>query len=323
MKYIFFFLLPLFCFSQDEELHYFIGKDSLVGVKNSKGEIIIPAKFDDARLLGLEDGQKIEENLILFIFHKDKKGNPQKSGGFMYDRKGNFLFHPFWFDNGPDYFSEGLMRFVGNNNKVGFADKNGNIVIEPKHDFVDFFQYGYADFCNGCRWEYASKDDYEHRVVVGGTWGKINKKGEIVKPSEKPKSPNDIEMGGVFYPNPFIYNENEQKIIDFFRKQEKELSILDYGKYSVVVNDSIRTLIFEIVDTPREHFPFYEIYTYKPYNYTLNGKPLSSINRREDFTFLVSEDGKKIYHYTSFGEKIEFHKWKKYRAELNSSKYKD
>lgn len=311
MKYLFFFLLPFFCFSQDEELHYFIGKDSLVGVKNSKDEVIIPAEFNDARLRGLEDGQKIEENLIFFIFHKDKKGYPPKSGGFMYDRKGNFLFHPFWFDNGPDYFSEGLMRFVGDNNKVGFANKEGKIIIEPKYDFVFPFNYGYADFCNDCREECASKDDCEHHIIVGGTWGKINKKGEIIKPSEKPKSPNDIEIEGVFYPNPFIYSEKEQKIIDFFRKQEKEIAYLHYEKFSNASDIKDRKVYFEIVDVPRKDFPFYEVYMYD-----------NSRNREDDCTFIVSEDGEKVYHYDFWGEKMEFHKWKENRAKFNSSKYK-
>lgn len=311
MKYLFFFLLPFFCFSQEEGLHYFIGKDSLVGVKNSKGEIIIPAEFDDARLRGLEDGQKIEENLIFFIFHKDKKVNPPKSGGFMYDHKGNFLFHPFWFDNGPDYFSEGLMRIVGDNNKVGFADKKGNIVIAPLYDESSPFHYGYADFCNGCYKERISEHDFKFHTTEGYSNGYINKKGEVVVPSDKPKSPDDIEIDGVFFPNPFVYNEKEQKIVDFFRKQEKEIAHLHYEKFSNASDIKDRKVYFEIVDVPRKDFPFYEVYMYD-----------NSRNREDDCTFIVSEDGEKVYHYDFWGEKMEFHKWKENRAKLNSSKYK-
>lgn len=193
IKIVFFSLLPFLCFSQREELRYFISQDSLVRVKNEKGEIIIPAEFDDARMRGLENGQKIEDDLIFFIFHKEKKAKPPKGIGFTYDRKGNFLFHPFWFDNGPDYFSEGLMRIVGENNKVGFADTEGNIVIAPQYDFATPFHYGYADFCNDCRWECTSENNCEHRIVVGGTWGKINRNGMIISSAPKRKHLDNME----------------------------------------------------------------------------------------------------------------------------------
>jgi hypothetical protein len=80
------------------------------------------------------------------------------------------------YDNGADYFVEGLRRFV-KNGKIGFVDRNGKVIIEPKHDFVDYFNYGYASFCDGCDWE---KTDDEHKSIVGGKWGMMNTKGETV-----------------------------------------------------------------------------------------------------------------------------------------------
>lgn len=300
MKYLFFLLIPLFCFSQEEELYYFIGKDSLVGVKNSKGEVIIPAEFDDAKYRGLEDGEKIEENLIFFMFHKENSGKPLKGVGFMYDRKGNFLFYPYLFDNGADYFSEGLMRIVGENNKVGFADKNGNIVIAPLYDEASPFHYGYADFCNGCYKERISEHDFKLHTTEGYSSGYINKKGEVVVPSDNPKFLDDIEIDGVFFPNPFVYNEKEQKIVDFFRKREKKIAYLHYEQATNASDIKNRKVYFEIVDTPREDFPFYEVYMYN-----------NSRNREEDCTFIVSEDGEKVYHYGYFGDKTEFSQWEK------------
>ena len=49
------------------------------------------------------------------------------------DRDQNELFNVFWFDNGPDELSDGLIRIV-KNNKIGFADSEGKIVIEPNYD---------------------------------------------------------------------------------------------------------------------------------------------------------------------------------------------
>jgi hypothetical protein len=46
------------------------------------------------------------------------------------------------FDNGPDYFQEGLARIVGADGRVGFIDRGGAIVIAPQ--FV-----GASGFCHG------------------------------------------------------------------------------------------------------------------------------------------------------------------------------
>ncbi|RTZ49253.1 WG repeat-containing protein [Chryseobacterium arthrosphaerae] len=42
---------------------------------------------------------------------------------------------------------------VCENGKIGFADRNGKTVIQPRHDFASSFNYGYAVFCDGCDWE--------------------------------------------------------------------------------------------------------------------------------------------------------------------------
>lgn len=181
MKAIFLFLLiPLFAFSQQEELYYYIGKDSLVGIKNNKGEIIIPADFDDARFRGLEEGQKVEKGFIFFMFHKDKTKKSPQSAGFVYDRKGNFMFEPYLFDNGMDYFSQGLMRFV-QNGKVGFVNKKGKVKIPAIHDYATPFENGYSDFCDGCTEKCVTEDNCEHKIMVGGKWGKMNKRGKVVQ----------------------------------------------------------------------------------------------------------------------------------------------
>lgn len=40
--------------------------------------------------------------------------------------------------------AQDLVRFEGSNRKVGFKDKNGNVVIVPKYDRVGHFNYGFA-----------------------------------------------------------------------------------------------------------------------------------------------------------------------------------
>jgi len=51
---------------------------------------------------------------------------------------------------GADEFSDGLVRTVINQ-KYGFADRHGKIVIAPKYDGAFPFEHGYAIVCIGCR----------------------------------------------------------------------------------------------------------------------------------------------------------------------------
>jgi hypothetical protein len=101
--------------------------------------------------------------------------------GWLYiDLKGRPLVRPFVFDNGPDYFEEGLSRFVADG-KIGFIDRAGVVVIPAVHDFALPFCEKMAVVCTGCRPE---DDGDEHTIMVGGKWGYINRTGSIVIPLE-------------------------------------------------------------------------------------------------------------------------------------------
>lgn len=95
--------------------------------------------------------------------------------------KGENLVRPFYFDNGPDYFIEGLARFEANG-KMGFFDESGQIVIPAKFDFVGPFSAGLARFCMGCQIRPMKGGDSHdnHTELVGGHWGIINSQGKNV-----------------------------------------------------------------------------------------------------------------------------------------------
>lgn len=288
-------LLPVLSFSQEKDvLKYFVSKDSLVGVKNQKGEIIVPAQFKI--FSNLENGELVKGETIYFDGFKKDEAKEKNAWGYVYDKKGNFLYRPFFYDNGADYFSEGVRRFV-KNGKVGFVDRNGKVVIEPNHDFASPFNYGYAAFCDGCDWE---KTEDEHKAIVGGTWGVMNFKGEIAKPVSK--SENAVEVGGKYFPDPFNYNEKEKTILQFFNRQNKKLSEIYYVNHYTKLSDNEKKLFFEIVERPKENFPFYQVNTY---DYRKMEAGIS------DFKFLVSEDGKNIFALEFENEKIPFEKWLK------------
>lgn len=73
--------------------------------------------------------------------------------GFVGTRKGKIvcinnegkeLFEVYKNDNGPDYISEGLFRIIGKNNKIGFADTCGVIIIPPVFSYATPFRKGKA-----------------------------------------------------------------------------------------------------------------------------------------------------------------------------------
>lgn len=84
------------------------------------------------------------------------------------------------YDNGPDYFSNGLAR-TEHNNKIGYFDKNLTLVIKPQYDFGFPFKEGRAVVCIGCK----KQKTGEHSVVVDGKWGVIDVKGSIIVPINK------------------------------------------------------------------------------------------------------------------------------------------
>ncbi|MDR6131175.1 MULTISPECIES: WG repeat-containing protein [Chryseobacterium] len=288
-------LIPMIAFSQKKEsLMYFKTKDSLVGVKNSAGEVIVPAQFKIFSYL--KNGQPVKEETIYFDGPKKDEVPEKNAWGYVYDRKGNFLYRPFFYDNGADYFSEGVRRFV-KNGKVGFADRNGKIVIQPEHDFVSPFRYGYAAYCDGCDWE---KTEEEHKAIVGGTWGVMNFKGETVQPVTQ--SAKTVKVNGKYYPYPFSYTAKEKQMLQFFEKQNKKLSDIYYVNYDDKLSGTDKKLSFEIVERPKENFPYYQV---NAYDYWKTEAGLSGL------IFLVSEDGKKVFALDDDNEKIPFEKWLK------------
>jgi hypothetical protein len=134
------------------------------GYINNSGDTIIPVgkyaycfteKFDKIAFVGI-------------------KGLP---GIYAIDRNENVLFRIRSFDNGPDPFNNGLFRII-ENNKTGFANMNGEIIIQPQFDEATPFNNGFAAICFGGKNE--KNGDYTFRV--GGKWGVINTAGREILP---------------------------------------------------------------------------------------------------------------------------------------------
>ena len=108
-----------------------------------------------------------DENGLAYLF--------SPAGVFYFTRSG-LARKTLIFDNGPDDFSNGLAR-TERNGKIGFFDKKLSIVIKPQYDFAYSFENDLALICMGC----IRKKEGEHSRIVGGKWGAINSKGEIIQ----------------------------------------------------------------------------------------------------------------------------------------------
>jgi WG containing repeat len=143
----------------------FEAADGRFGFKDGQGRVVIPAQFQFA-----------------YAFFEQGLGAAVLANQFVFiNRNGQLLAQAFPYDNGPDYFVEGRARIV-RDGKVGFIDKSGAIVVEPRFDFAGAFCQGRAPVCVGCR----RVVDGEHDYYEGGRWGQIDLGGRLLGELSKP-----------------------------------------------------------------------------------------------------------------------------------------
>jgi len=125
----------------------------------------------------------------------------REKGWLGIDKNGNVILVPFIFDNGPDYVKEGLFRFV-ENEKIGFANLDGQKIIPAQYSFATPFYEGYARYYIGGERIYENgktqqqimdESDSEGLIDLYWNWGGnitetgyINKEGQRFE--EKPNT---------------------------------------------------------------------------------------------------------------------------------------
>jgi len=80
------------------------------------------------------------------------------------------------YDGEADPFSDGLAR-TKVNGKIGFFNKNLEIVLQPVYDFAFPFHNGTAEICMGCKEEI----DDGTSMLNGGKWKKIDRDGLVIE----------------------------------------------------------------------------------------------------------------------------------------------
>ncbi len=123
-----------------------------------------------------------KSHLNNIYFSKNGLASVIYEGAIFYVSKTGKVVRTLFYDNGADYYVEGLARTISNG-KYGYIDQQLNIVIIPKYDFAFPFINGIAIICTDCK----SEADGEHKIMVGGKWGVINKAGKLVMPLKNGK----------------------------------------------------------------------------------------------------------------------------------------
>lgn len=154
----------LYAVTDQEYLEY----GSNVAYINSKSDTIIP--FGKYAYFGTDSFQ--------YYFNALEHPNDStygKSVGVSHDQK--LLFDLVMYDNGPEPFNEGLTRVL-RDDKMGYANEKGQIVIPCIYDYAQWFHNGKAEvtFKATKYW-----DDHDHFIVESDEWIIIDKKGYEVQ----------------------------------------------------------------------------------------------------------------------------------------------
>jgi len=97
-------------------------------------------------------------------------------GEYYYIHKNGKKMQTITYENGPDKFSDGLAR-TRVNGKIGFFNRNLEIVLKPLYDFAFPFHNGISEICTGCK----EKEEDGTMMLNGGTWKKIDRSGLIIE----------------------------------------------------------------------------------------------------------------------------------------------
>lgn len=187
MKKYFLFILMLFfsCVSGQEKFKIKVEETSNwrsnYYIVNEKGETI--KKLDSAKFSFLFSGRNYQHFAIF--------GIEGESGWCAIDINEKILFKVYntsFGEPSPDGLVENKIRIVDENDKIGFADSTGKIIIKPQFEIATTFHKGKAIIGENCEkipWnKHAKEQDCHHYSIVCKKHGYINEKGEVVQISD-------------------------------------------------------------------------------------------------------------------------------------------
>ncbi len=106
-------------------------------------------------------------------FHNQEVIPIKIKNSFYYIRQNGKIMKTLTFEGKADKFVDGLAR-TKLNGKIGFFNRNLEIVLKPIYDFAFPFHNGISEICMGC------KEDSDE-LLDGGKWEKINREGLVIQ----------------------------------------------------------------------------------------------------------------------------------------------
>lgn len=99
---------------------------------------------------------------------------------YYYVRRDGAYLPVITYDNGPDYFADGLVR-ARVDGRIGYYDTRLQPAFAARFDWGFPFQDGSAEVCDGCR--EGTPDADGHAGIVGGTRFRIDLQGNVLPDS--------------------------------------------------------------------------------------------------------------------------------------------
>lgn len=125
-----------------------------------------------------------EYGYFAVVAKKGSKGH----GWPAIDANEKVLFHVYntsFGEPSPDYLIENKIRIIDKNEKIGFANQLGEIIIKPQFEMVTSFHNGYAIIGEKCKkipWgNHEHGDGCNHYSIECERHGYIDEKGKIIK----------------------------------------------------------------------------------------------------------------------------------------------
>ena len=178
----FFILFPVLSLSaQKNKLTRFCQEtlnETVCGYLNKEGDTIVQAgKYNNLP-------ERIKKTVI--VQHTD---DPDK--WVMIDNNALEMYQIYAFGGDPDSFNEGLLRFI-QNDKIGFINQKGQIIITPEYCQATPFVKGKSIVnVNATKIDKSATDAQNSTLWEGGKWGVIDKKGNAVKSFDYTRVWND------------------------------------------------------------------------------------------------------------------------------------
>lgn len=265
-------------------------------VETQDGRVVLgPGLYMPA---GAEDVPEVELSSLYFDLVDTTASRRGSSMHFSYgyctfDGKGHLLYHPFQFDNGPDYWVEGRRRFV-EAEKMGMVNRLGHRVVPARdYSFISPMRNGYAIGCRDCRYTVFDSTDSEHGAGYSGSkYDLLDADGKVVRrlSSQQP----DKSLDSLHLPRRY---KNEAAVKKLQQMLQSLPETAEAAARMYVPADSCTYVCYDEPSAASNwyHFGFEDI---------------AGLNSGAELQWLISRDGKSIMHLNrSLDQMLPYKTW--------------